>query len=156
MNDPDRHERLIETALSLHEARDYAAALPVFQQALQETPECVSAQYNVANTLHMLGRDGEATSILTNLLATNDEIFLNGCPLEEDPAPFKLDALYLVFLTTLYDTESWDDAFPYAMNHLNARNGDVKSIFSDEHIESELESLRSHYQSRRSKGDAAH
>jgi tetratricopeptide (TPR) repeat protein len=147
MIDPDQHDQLIESGLALHEARDYAAALCVFQQALRETPECVSAQYNVANTLNMLERHGEAASVLTNLLATSDEIFLSGCPLGEDPTSFKLDALYLMFLATLYATESWDDAFPYAINHLEARSGGVESVFSDECVEKEIESLRSQYQS---------
>ena len=147
MLDPDRHEQLITSALALHEARDYAAALPKFQQALRETPECVTAQYNVANTLHMLGRCDEATSILIDLLATDDGVFLKGCPLEEDPAPLKLDALFLVFLTTLHDTESWDAAFPYAESHLKARTGGLKSVFSDEYVQTSIESLRDEFQS---------
>ena len=146
MSDSGQHERLIDSGLALHEARDYSSALPVFQQALLETPECVSAQYNVANTLHMLGRDGEATSILANLLATNDEIFIDGCPLGEDPAPFKLDALYLIFLTTLYDTGSWNDAYPYALKHLHVRNGDVESEFSDPDVNEEIKSLKAEHE----------
>ena len=146
MSDSDQHERLIDSGLALHEARDYSSALPVFQQALLETPECVSAQYNVANTLHMLGRDGEATSILANLLATNDEIFIDGCPLGEDPAPFKLDALYLIFLTTLYYTGSWNDAYPYALKYLHVRNGDVESVFSDQDVNEEIKSLKAEHE----------
>ena len=146
MNASDEHEELIELGLALHEARDYTAALSIFQRAIKETPECVAAQYNIANTLHMLGRDTEASAMLRKLLSTSDETFRRGCPLEEEPAPFKLDALYLLFLTTLYETESWDIAFPYALKHLHARSGDVESVFSDEHIENEINSLKSQYQ----------
>ena len=145
MRQIDEHERLIDSGLALHESRKYSDALPYFQQAFEQTPNCVAARYNLANTLHMLGRDAEAREILKTLLETPDQTFVNGCPLNEDPRPFKLDALYLMFVTTLYDTEDWRLAYPYAIRHLHERSGDVESVFTGEYIESEIRSLKSEY-----------
>ena len=145
MSNIEQHEQLIESGLALHEAFRYADALPVFREALEGAPECVAAQYNVANTLHMLGENAEASAILKNLLATDDDTFRQGCPLGQEPNGFKLDALYLLFLVTLDETQSWADAYPYALEHLNARDDDVDSVFSDEFVADEIRTRKSRY-----------
>jgi len=147
MTNSERHDKLIEKGCAIHESRDYEQAIHVFQQALDESPDCASTRYNVANTLHMLGRNDQATDILKELLATSNETLLKGCPLQENPEPFKLDALYLLFLTVLYDTGDWELAFPFLQRHMSARDGDFDSVFSDEHIEDEVQSLKAHYTS---------
>lgn len=50
MNDIDAHEILIEAGLELHESRKYSEALTCFQEAAKQSPHCVAAQYNLANT----------------------------------------------------------------------------------------------------------
>ena len=85
--------------------------------------------------------------ILEQLLATDNEVFRSGCSAIEDPVAFKVDSLFLMFLATLYHTESWKDAYPYAVQHMNARNDAVQSVFTDEYVKNEIESLKFEFQS---------
>ena len=142
MTSIDRHEQLITEGLKLHEGRDYESAQLFFQRAIADCPNCVVARYNLANTLHTLYRDSEATLILKNLLATDDEILFDGCPLNEDPTPFKIDTLYLMFLTILGDTGNWDDAYQFGLQHLEARKETTDFLFSDEYVATEMEALK--------------
>jgi tetratricopeptide (TPR) repeat protein len=147
MDETEQHEHLIEAGLELHESRRYAEALPYFERSFASTPNCVAAKYNLANTLHMLDRDHEASSILLELLETSNETFLTGCPLQEDPRPFKLDALFLLFLTTLSDTENWEMAYRFAQQHLESRSDDVDSVWSNKDVQTQIESLKCEYES---------
>ncbi|MGK0302675.1 MAG: hypothetical protein ACI89X_003560, partial [Planctomycetota bacterium] len=60
----EHHSELVRRGLRLHEGRKYERALPFFVQALEQCATCPNAMYNLANTLHMLGRDTEACVLL--------------------------------------------------------------------------------------------
>jgi hypothetical protein len=53
---PADHFMLVRRGLELHEARRYGRALPHFERACALAPRCATAKYNLANTLHMLGK----------------------------------------------------------------------------------------------------
>ena len=102
--------------------------------------------YNVANTLHMLGRDSEAKSVLVRLIDTPDPILRAGCP-DAHPSPnsFRLDAFFLLFCVSLELGESWDDAYQYAQKHLRRRRRGLRSAWSKKTIQSDIEELRQEY-----------
>ncbi|NNE01136.1 MAG: tetratricopeptide repeat protein [Pirellulaceae bacterium] len=145
MNQADQHDELITRGVALHEARKYGEALLVLERAFAATPDCVAARYNLANTLHMLGRNAHAVALFKTIVDTDDDVFVAGCPLKEDPTCFKLDTWFMLFVTTLYDTEDWDLAYPFAQRHLAARTAESDSLWSDEQIQSQLDELRLEY-----------
>lgn len=103
------------------------------------------AQYNFANTLFMLSRYDDATAILETLVETPDSVLRAGCPLEENPRSFKVDAQFLLFLITLYDTGDWDRAFQFAKNHLSLRRRGLQSAWSVAEIRKEIRDLRAEF-----------
>jgi tetratricopeptide (TPR) repeat protein len=135
------HRSLLESGLKLHESRRYSRAVTVFERAAAATPQCAVAQYNLANTLHMLARHQEAGEILRILLATPNDILLAGCPLSENPRRFKLDALFLLFLATLYDKRDWKIALPFAEQHLASRRRGLRSAWSVAQVRSLMAEL---------------
>jgi tetratricopeptide (TPR) repeat protein len=141
----DLHESTISRGLEFHEGRQYKKALPYFRRACKATPQCAVAQYNFANTLYMLGRHGDATAILATLVTTPDSVLRAGCPLEENPRSFKVDAQFLLFLTTLYETGDWDRAFPFAKNHLSLRRRGLRSTWQVAEIHKEIRNLRAEF-----------
>ncbi|HSG68981.1 MAG TPA: tetratricopeptide repeat protein [Planctomycetaceae bacterium] len=140
-----QHESLISEGLCHHEAFEYKKALTLFRKAYKETPLCSVAQYNYANTLFMLERYDESSEILRSLLATPDAVLRVGCPLQENPRPFKLDANYLLFLNTLYKSGNWEEAYPFAENHLSLRSRGLKSIWSIAEIRKEILRLKDEF-----------
>src|SRR4051812_38676060 len=94
------HQALIKTGLKLHEARRYAKALTYFEEASCLAPNCAVAAYNRANTMHMLGRDAEAYSILRELITVDPAELERRCP-DVRALSLQLDACFLLFFVTL-------------------------------------------------------
>lgn len=111
----------------MHEAYKYAAALPWFDRALAVAPECPVAQYNRANTLHMLGRDREAEPILRKLIIVSPADLRRRCPIAQELRSLQLDAHYLLFLVLLEGRGFSIEAFKIAEKHLRLRR---RGLFS--------------------------
>jgi len=136
------HVKLIKRGLRLHESFRYSAALPFFRKALKLAPGCPSAIYNVANTLHMLGREKEAQGLLSKLIQLSNADLAAGCPVLRRPNSFRSDALYLMFRVVLYSTRSWSKAFPFAQKHLHNRKRGLQSGWSSRSVRREIAELR--------------
>jgi len=125
------HFALIKQGLAHHEAFEYEKALPFFKRAWSKHPMCAASIYNYANTLHMLGKDGESKKLLKQLIATDDEALRSGCPDgRAAPRSFKLDAYFLLYHVTFNMSESFSEAFPYAVEHLQNRGRGVRSVWT--------------------------
>jgi tetratricopeptide (TPR) repeat protein len=136
------HENLIKRGLCFHESFRYAKALPLFRKAFRLAPECPSAIYNLANTLHMLAREKEAQILLSKLIQKSSAELATGCASLRQPNSFRSDALYLMFHVMLYSTRSWSKAFPFAQRHLRNRKRGLKSAWSVRTIRREIAELR--------------
>ena len=140
------HSELIRRGLRWHERRRYERALPLFVQALEDWPTCPNARYNLANTLHMLGHDEEACVILRELVDSSDRELLEGCDdLAISPRSMRLDAHFLLFLSTLHVDGNWRKAVPHLRRHLRSRARGVRSIWSKREVLREAERLRLAY-----------
>ncbi len=135
------HERLVERGLDLHEARRYAAALPWFERALAVAPACPVAQYNRANTLHMLGRDGEAEPILRELVAATLAELRRRCA-TADARSLQLDAHYLLSLVLLEAGKSAAEALGQAEEHLRRRRRGLQSNFPVREVRAHVREIR--------------
>lgn len=125
------HFALIKQGLTHHEAFEYEKALPFFERAWSKHPMCAASIYNYANTLHMLGQDEDSERHLKQLIVTDDETLRSGCPDAcETPRSFKLDAYFLLYHVTLNMSDSFSEAFPYAVEHLQKRSRGVRSIWT--------------------------
>ena len=136
------HEILIRRGLRFHESFRYSEALPFFKEAIRLSPNCPSAIYNLANTLHMLGKDKEAHDLLSKLLRMSDNQLASGCPVLKQPASFRTDAYYLMFHLLLSWKSSWLKAFPFAQKHLRQRRRGLKSAWSLATIRGEIAEFR--------------
>ena len=143
------HEQLVKRGLRLHESLRYKAALPLFQKAFKLAPTCPAAIYNLANTLHMLGREHTAQKVLLKLVNMTDPDLAFGCPELRQPRSFRCDALYLMFHVMLFSTNRWSKAFPFAQRHLRSRKRGLKSAWSLRNIRKEIADLRKQFPSTR-------
>jgi len=137
----DRHVEIVERGLELHEAHNYEAALTVFEAARLFSPHCPVVTYNIANTLHMLDRDAESSALLRSILDAPDPQLIDQCS-QASPRSLRLDALYLMFLSTLHASKSWRVAVPYLRKHLASRSRGLSSVFSKARVVREAEGLR--------------
>ncbi len=144
--DYKKHFILVQRGLAWHEKRQYGKALPFFESALVLCTDCPNAKYNLANTLHMLNRNEEARSILLDLVKTSESVLRSMCPdAAESPRSLCLDAFHLLFLTTLYATDSWSKALPYLREHLRRRTRGLNSIWSKAALIRDAEELREEF-----------
>lgn len=126
---------LINAGLKFHESFRYSEAMPYFQDALKSHPNCPCAIYNVANTWHNMGENKKSKSLLHKFLATKDQILKEGCPESHEPVEsFKLVAYFLLFHVTLAITKSFEQAEPYAIEHLNKRRRGLLSVWSKREV----------------------
>ena len=135
------HKELIERGHLRHEARRYAAALPLFQQALKLEPTCLVAEYNVANTLHMLGRHKEAEAILRRLIAAKVESLRHRCHAHRARS-VQLDSYQLLFWVTLYFRGFCKEAFAFGETHLRRRRRGLRSVWTAREVRRDLAAMR--------------
>ena len=140
------HEELIRRGLNRHEARRYADALGYFNRALAQTPGCPLAEYNKANSLHMLGLDAEAEPLLRRLMAATDADLRTACPVAR-PRSLRLDAAYLLFLALVHGQGFSAEAFGFADLHLRLRGRGVLSVWSAREVRAEVAAFRCEWQS---------
>lgn len=67
--DPEDHWLLTRIGTTYYEEQDYAKALEYHQQAYALAPDCPLVLWDLAGTLQMLGRLGEAVQIYDRLIA---------------------------------------------------------------------------------------
>ena len=142
------HEALVDRGLDLHEARRYAAALPWFDRALAVAPGCPIAEYNRANTLHMLGRDREAEPILRALIAASPDELRRRCATADDLRSVQLDAHYLLFLVLLDGRGFSAEAFGLAEEHLRRRRRGLRSLWPAREVRADVAARRREWASR--------
>lgn len=135
------HEALVQRGLDLHEARRYAAALPWFDRALAVAPTCPVAQYNRANTLHMLDRDEEAEPILRRLIQVSPEHLRRRCS-ACDPRSLQLDAHWLLFLVLRSSRGISAEALALAEEHLSLRRRGLRSNWPIREVRAEIAAMR--------------
>jgi tetratricopeptide (TPR) repeat protein len=139
----DDHTDLIDRGVALHEARCYRDALPLLEAAHILAPDCPDAIYNRANTLFMLNREQEAYDLFIDLVGRSDRVLRDGCPtVRRSAVSLKTDAYFMIFMALLYGTEDWDDAYPYAQEHLRRRRRGVASVFTRRHVLREIDNMR--------------
>ncbi|PTU32654.1 tetratricopeptide repeat protein [Stenotrophobium rhamnosiphilum] len=134
------HKELIEEGHIQHEAHRYVAALPLFRRALKLAPTCLVAEYNVANTLHMLGRDVEADAILRRLIAASPVALRGRCHAHRARS-VQLDAYQLLFWVTLYKRGFCKEAFAFGEAHLRRRRRGVRSAWTARQVRQDLASI---------------
>ena len=135
------HEALVQCGLDLHEARKYAAALPWFERALALAPDCPVAQYNRANTLHMLDRNREAEPILRELIAASPAQLRRRCA-TGDSRSLQLDAHYLLFLVLLGGRGFSAEPFGLAEEHLRRRRRGLRSVWPVRKVRADVAAMR--------------
>jgi tetratricopeptide (TPR) repeat protein len=135
------HEALVQRGLDLHEARRYAAALPWFDRALAVAPECPVAQYNRANTLHMLDRDREAEPILRRLITASPAQLRRRCATAAARS-LQLDARYLLFWVLLGGRGFSAEAFRLAEEHLRRRRRGLRSLWPVREVRADVAAMR--------------
>src|SRR5437867_1033835 len=123
------HQAMVKAGLKLHEARHYARALPLFEDASRLAPDCPVAAYNRANTMHMLGRDAEAYPILRELISVSPAELERRC-MNTQPLSLQLDAHFLLFWVVLGIRGLCTEAFEYATEHLRRRRRGLQSVWS--------------------------
>ena len=136
------HEALVQRGLDLHEVQRYAAPLPWFDRALAVAPACPVAQYNRANTLHMLDRDREAEPILRELIAPGLAELRRRCAIADDLPSLQLDAHYLLFLVLLDGRGFSAEAFRLAEEHLRLRRRGLRSKWPAREVRADVAARR--------------
>lgn len=143
------HEMLIKRGLRMHEHFRYKEALPLFRKAFERAPNCPAAIYNLANTLHMLGREKETQALLSTLIRMTNRQLATGCPVLNQPESFKNDAFYLMFHVVLSASRSWSKALPFAEKHLRNRRRGLKSAWAAKDIRREMSEFEMQARNRR-------
>jgi len=141
MGQADRHHRLVSIGLALHERRRYVEALAKFRLARRRAPDCPVVAYNVANTLHMLGRDYEAGQILRELVRVDPEVLTGRCEAVNGRS-LQLDAFYLLFLVTVHGEGFSAAAFRHAEEHLRRRRKGLRSVWSVREVRNQVSAFR--------------
>lgn len=143
-----RHDDEIERGLELHDARKYGAALKRFERAHALAPLCPLADYNRANTLHMLDRHDEAAGLLKKLIATPTATLKARC--DGTPArSLQVDAYYLLYLTSLWGHGFSEKAFKYAAQHVRCRRPGVASIWTLDEVRADVAEMRAQWKQAR-------
>ncbi|MCP4134753.1 MAG: tetratricopeptide repeat protein [bacterium] len=125
------HIKLINYAVDLLDEDKEKIALPYLEKAYRLAPECPSAIYNLANCYYQLASEEKAIILLEKLLSSDNSDLKKGCPDEsESPEEYKLDSLFVLFRAKLFLTQSWNDSYPYAIQHLKSRRRGLKSAFT--------------------------
>ena len=135
------HQALVKAGLKLHEGRRYARALPCFEKASRLAPDCPVAAYNLANTMHMLGRDAEAYPILRELISVPPAELERRC-MDAQPLSLQLDAYYLLFWVVLGRRGPCAEAFNYAAEHLRRRRRGLQSVWSIREVRADIAEMR--------------
>ncbi len=135
------HHELALRGWRLHESKNYSAALRCFDRALQLQPNCPTAIYNRANTLHMLGRDQEAYPLLLSLIKTSPEKLQQRCGVAR-PRSLQLDAYQLLFWVVLYGKGFCKEAFRFAFEHLRRRKRGLHSVWSAREVKADIAAMR--------------
>ena len=133
----DEHEALLAEGLRYYDGFEYGRALPLLAKAHEIAPACVGALYNYANVLHMIGRAEEAEALLQTIISTPIEEFEFACP-SIDVESVAIDAHYLLFHVIIYGLGFSREAFSHAYRHLELRGEDIESVWTREHVESEV------------------
>lgn len=141
----DRHGVLIERAVRLHNRLRYTEALPLAEEAYRIAPACPVVLYNLANTLHMLGRGARARTLLQRLVATSADSLRRACPANGSPRSFQVDAHYLLFEVELYRTGAWRESVAHARRHLRLRTRGLRSVWTRRAIERRIVDLRARW-----------
>ncbi len=143
VQDPRHHDE-IDRGLDLHEARKYAAALKHFERAHKLDPSCPLANYNRANTLHLMDRDDEAIVLLEQLIATPVTALQAAC-VDAPARSLQVDAYYLLFLSNIWGHGFSKEAFAYAAEHLRRRRPGIKSIWPVREVKAEVAARRAEW-----------
>lgn len=129
------HIRLINYGVDLLNANKEDIALPYFEKAYALAPECPSAIYNLANCYYHLAKESKAITLFNKLLSFDNSDRKHACPDDGiHGEEYKLDALFGLFRATLFLTESWDVAYPYAVQFLDLRRKGGQSVFTFEEV----------------------
>jgi hypothetical protein len=131
------HEDLLTRGVDLHEARQYAKALPVLRKAHDAWPTCPFVTYNIANTLHMLDRDEEGYCLLRGLSRMSVKSLAAGCPINS-PRALLADVNYLLFVVLIHLRGPTAQAFRYAKKHLASRKRGLPSLWSIREVRSSV------------------
>ena len=135
------HTAVVQRGEELHELRRYASALKHFRTAERLAPLCPVVAYNLANTLHMLGRDEEAYDLLKPLINSKVQTLAAGCQYG-DARSVQLDAHMLLFLVIVYGRGFCSEAFSHAAKHLRLRRSGLKSVWSKRTVQKEIQVMR--------------
>jgi len=141
----DRHRVLIAKASRLHDRLRYAEALPFAEEAYRIAPACPAVLYNLANTLHMLGRGARARTLLRRLVSSSTDSLRRACPANGSPRSFQVDAHYLLFEVELYRTRDWRESLAHARRHLKLRTRGLRSVWTRRGIERRIVDLRARW-----------
>ena len=142
----DDHFLLLKRGLCDHERHRYSKALPWFAKAAAAAPHCPCAQYNLANTLFMLKREGEAFAILSKLAAMSPDMVEDACAdADEDGAGFVADVHYLLFQIVIEREQDYAAAAPYLQRHLALRKGH-RSLWPLRVLRREVKGYRKEYE----------
>lgn len=137
-----KHEALMRRGLAQHEARKYAAALRLFEQALEMAPACPIALYNIANTLHMLGRDRRAKPILLKLVSANPKALNASCE-GVGARSLQMDAYQLLSLVEFHGSGSREKALMFSKAHLRRRRRGLQSVWTLRQVREEIARMTS-------------
>jgi hypothetical protein len=105
------------------------------------------ADYNRANTLHMMGREAEAYAILRELTKLASKELGRRC-LNFQASSLQLDAYFLLFWVTLYYKGFCTEAFRYADEHLRRRRRGLHSVWSLREVRADIAAMRQEWASR--------
>ena len=136
------HDVLVRRALAHHEARKYSSALSLFMQALRKVPGCPVAQYNIANTSHMLGRHKSARAILMKLVSADHKTLGDSCR-GVSARSLQMDAYHLLSLVELHCSGSLSKALVFAKQHLRQRRRGLRSIWALKQVRNDIERMTS-------------
>jgi tetratricopeptide (TPR) repeat protein len=135
------HFTLVRQGLELHEARQYARALPYFERACALAPRCPTARYNRANTLFMRNQCEPAYALLGEIVGSSLDELRAGCP-ECGARGLQLDAYFLLALVVRHAHGDCEEALRYADEHLKRRKRGLMSIWTIDEVRAERESIR--------------
>ncbi len=116
----------------------YEKALPLFSEAYRLAPGCICAQYNYANTLHMLDNQSAAHKILLEII-TDSPMTKKKCQHLYRPRSFFVDAHFLIFNVMIHGEQGYtQQAFNHAYMHLKLRKIGLHSTWSKKYVENEV------------------
>lgn len=132
------HISLINNGLKLYDVFKYQESLPYLKKAYKLAPRCLSAMYNYANVLHMLGKDEQAYDVILEIIDTSPEKAKRECEHISHARGLIVDAHFLMFYVLIYGQGYNKEAFDYAEKHLKLRTRGVKSVWTKRQVKSEI------------------